>query len=176
MFIRVRLRLSIAAVPAVGQDEDYCVYRAPETIRFERHCADAETHRVQAYADLESEDGRARVLVLTYRRYSRAYVDEEASARSARRGPWRGDFVAPWDWRQGERLEGTATRSVRDSGSSSGAGNCRIKDNIGSGGARIYHMPGDQHYERTRISRSKGERWFCSEAQARAAGWRRAKR
>ena len=64
MFIRVRLRLSIAAVPAVGQDEDYRVYRAPETIRFERHCADAETHRVQAYADLESEDGRARVLVL----------------------------------------------------------------------------------------------------------------
>ena len=30
MFIRVRLRLSIAAVPAVGQDEDYRVYRAPE--------------------------------------------------------------------------------------------------------------------------------------------------
>ena len=34
----------------------------------------------------------------------------------------------------------------------------------------------DQHYERTRISTAKGERWFCSEAQARAAGWRRAKR
>ena len=43
---------------------------------------------------------------LAYRRYSRAYVDEEASARSTRRGLWRGDFVAPWDWRQGERLGG----------------------------------------------------------------------
>ena len=114
---------------------------------------------------------------LAYRRYSRAYVDEEAAAKRARRGLWRGDFVAPWDWRQGERLEGTAPRSVQDSGSSSGGtGNCRIKGNIGSGGARIYHVPGAQHYERTRISPAKGERWFCSEAQARAAGWRRAKR
>ena len=118
-----------------------------------------------------------RGFALAYRRYSRAYVDEEAVARSARRGLWRGDFVAPWDWRRGERLEGTAPRSVQDSGSSSGStGNCRIKGNIGSGGARIYHMPGDQHYERTRISLGKEERWFCSESEARAAGWRRAKR
>ena len=26
------------------------------------------------------------------------------------------------------------------------------------------------------ISEAKGERWFCSEAAARAAGWRRARR
>ena len=113
---------------------------------------------------------------LAYRRYSRTNVDEEASARSARGGLWRGDFVAPWDWRQGERLAGTATQSVQDSGSNNGACNCRIKGNIGSGGTRIHHMLGDQHYERTRISRSKGERWFCSESEARVAGWRRAKR
>ena len=30
--------------------------------------------------------------------------------------------------------------------------------------------------ERTRINTSKGERWFCTESEARAAGWRRAKR
>lgn len=41
---------------------------------------------------------------------------------------------------------------------------------------RIYHMPGAEHYDRTRIDASKGERWFCSEAEARAAGWRRARR
>ena len=117
-----------------------------------------------------------RGFAFAYRRYSRAYVGEEAAARSARRGLWRGDFVAPWDWRRGERLAGKATRSAQDSGGRGSSGNCRIKGNIGSSGARIYHMPGDQHYERTRISTAKGERWFCSESEARAAGWRRARR
>ena len=32
---------------------------------------------------------------LAYRRYSRACVDYEAGARSARRGRWRGEFMAP---------------------------------------------------------------------------------
>ena len=41
---------------------------------------------------------------LAYRQYSRDYVGEEADARAARRGIWRGDFVEPWDWRPGERL------------------------------------------------------------------------
>jgi hypothetical protein len=31
-------------------------------------------------------------------------------------------------------------------------------------------------YDKTRISPNKGERWFCSEDEARAAGWRRARR
>ena len=114
---------------------------------------------------------------LAYRRYSRAYVGEETVARSSRRGLWRGDFVAPWDWRQGERLAGAATLRSQDSGGSSGgSGNCRIKGNISRSGERIYHVPGGQHYERTRISPGKGERWLCSESEARAAGWRRAKR
>ncbi|WP_425441599.1 hypothetical protein [Roseovarius lutimaris] len=37
-------------------------------------------------------------------------------------------------------------------------------------------MPGQKDYGRTSIRTSRGERWFCSEAAARAAGWRRAKR
>jgi endonuclease YncB( thermonuclease family) len=50
-------------------------------------------------------------------------------------------------------------------------GNCLIKGNIGSSG-RIYHLPGSKSYAETQISESKGERWFCTEAEARAAGWR----
>jgi len=42
-------------------------------------------------------------------------------------------------------------------------------------GGHIYHLPGQKHYAKTRISEGKGERWFCSEAEARAAGWRRSK-
>ena len=37
-------------------------------------------------------------------------------------------------------------------------------------------MPGQHDYDRTVIRTDKGERWFCSAAQARAAGWRAAKR
>lgn len=51
---------------------------------------------------------------------------------------------------------------------------CRIKGNISLDGERIYHVPGGEWYDKTRIDTSKGERWFCSEAEAREAGWRRA--
>lgn len=52
---------------------------------------------------------------------------------------------------------------------------CNIKGNIShNGGQRIYHVPGQQYYDDTRITLSKGERWFCSEVEAQAAGWRRA--
>ena len=108
---------------------------------------------------------------LAYRRYSMAYVAEETAARSARRGIWRGDFVAPWDWRRGERLAGSRTAEKR----ASGAG-CRIKGNVSRDGTRIYHVPGGRFYDRTRIDTSKGERWFCTEAEARAAGWRKSRR
>jgi hypothetical protein len=58
-----------------------------------------------------------------------------------------------------------------------GAGGCDIKGNISiNTGERIYHVPGQEHYWETKISPQYGERWFCSEAEARAAGWRRAKR
>jgi hypothetical protein len=55
-----------------------------------------------------------------------------------------------------------------------GAG-CVIKGNISySGGQRIYHVPGQHYYDQTVIDPAKGARWFCSEAEAQAAGWRRA--
>ncbi len=53
---------------------------------------------------------------------------------------------------------------------------CLIKGNISDRGERIYHVPGGTFYDRTRISSAKGERWFCTEEQARIAGWRRSKR
>ncbi len=42
---------------------------------------------------------------LAYRRYSLDYVDEEADARAARRGLWASEFVKPWEWRRGKRLD-----------------------------------------------------------------------
>ncbi len=53
---------------------------------------------------------------------------------------------------------------------------CNIKGNISiDTGERIYHVPGQKFYDMTRIDPAYGERWFCSEADARAAGWRKSK-
>ena len=54
-------------------------------------------------------------------------------------------------------------------------GACNIKGNISISGERIYHMPGKKFYSVTQINPRNGERWFCSEDEARAAGWRKAK-
>ena len=106
---------------------------------------------------------------LAYRRYSRDYIAQEQAAQAARRGIWRGEFVVPWEWRQGKRL---AAATVPDR-----ATRCVIKGNISTRtGERIYHVPGGRYYGSTRINAAKGERWFCSEAKARAAGWRKSKR
>ncbi|MGE7367957.1 hypothetical protein ACQKKX_02665 [Neorhizobium sp. NPDC001467] len=54
---------------------------------------------------------------------------------------------------------------------------CDIKGNISwNGGQKIYHVRGQKNYQDTRIRVLDGERWFCSEDEARAAGWRKAGR
>ena len=53
---------------------------------------------------------------------------------------------------------------------------CNIKGNISTKtGEKIYHLPGMEYYTRTKISPEDGERWFCTEAEAVANGWRKAK-
>ena len=44
-------------------------------------------------------------LALAYRRYSLDYVDEETGAQAMRHGIWAGEFVKPWEWRRGKRLD-----------------------------------------------------------------------
>ena len=58
----------------------------------------------------------------------------------------------------------------------SGTSEPLIKGNISlSTGEKIYHVPGGEFYDRTVIDEAKGERWFCTEAEAVAAGWRKSK-
>ena len=52
---------------------------------------------------------------------------------------------------------------------------CTIKGNISvSSGKKWYHLPGMEDYETTTIHPDQGERWFCSEQEAIAAGWTKA--
>lgn len=55
--------------------------------------------------------------------------------------------------------------------------NCTIKGNISiETGRKIYHLPGMEDYESTTIIETEGEKWFCSESEAIAAGWSKAPR
>ncbi|OUC14857.1 MAG: hypothetical protein B0A82_11115 [Alkalinema sp. CACIAM 70d] len=52
---------------------------------------------------------------------------------------------------------------------------CVVKGNISvSTGRYLYHVPGMQNYNNTVINFQNGERWFCSEAEAKRAGWTKA--
>ena len=106
-----------------------------------------------------------------YRRYAEDYVNAELTAKALRQGIWAGTFQEPSDWRRARRAGGQESRpeTVKPPTKKSG---CTIKGNISAGGGRIYHLPGSRDYERTRVNDRAGERMFCSEDEAKAAGWR----
>jgi endonuclease YncB( thermonuclease family) len=102
-------------------------------------------------------------LAWAYIRYSREYVGEESAARADHIGIWQGEAMPAWEWRH---REWTAAEAGAPNG-------CAIKGNVSRNG-RIYHMPWSPWYGKIVMDESKGARWFCSEAEAQAAGWRAA--
>ena len=50
---------------------------------------------------------------------------------------------------------------------------CTIKGNISTGGNKIYHLETQQSFRGIRIQVAKGERWFCTEAEAINNGFRK---
>jgi endonuclease YncB( thermonuclease family) len=112
---------------------------------------------------------------VAYRRYTEDYANDELTAKATRIGLWAGTFQEPSEWRRARRAGGENTRPEKVSPPTKLSG-CTIKGNISAGGERIYHLPGMRDYERTRINDRAGERMFCSEDEAQAAGWRSARR
>ena len=98
---------------------------------------------------------------LAYKKYSKDYIHVEKLASKKKIGIWQGDFIEPWNWRIGMRIN-----EAKNIG-------CQIKGNISSRGEKIYHLPSSKNYLKTKISPSKGERWFCSEKDAQENGWRK---
>lgn len=96
-----------------------------------------------------------------FRRYADDYAAAEDTARADGRGIWQAPTETAWDYRA-HRWAAAAEAAPSD---------CPIKGNV-SGAKRIYHAPWSPWYDRTRVSPAKGERWFCTEAEALAAGWR----
>ena len=113
-------------------------------------------------------------------------ADDAASARDAKAGLWKGCFVAPKEFRIGKKdgaLIGAACRTDRDKEiraalfpeDFAAPAGCNIKGkfavrarvtfNLG-----IYHLRGCPSYPAI----TEPDRWFCSEDDAQAAGFRKA--
>lgn len=90
-----------------------------------------------------------------------SYGRHEQDARNAGRGIWRGTAERPDAFRN--RLWEAATKSAPQG--------CPIKGQI-TRNDRVYVVPWSAGYTRARVRTDRGERWFCTEAEAQAAGWR----
>jgi endonuclease YncB( thermonuclease family) len=111
--------------------------------------------------------------------------DDAAAAKAANLGLWKGCFAAPQDFRAGKKdgaLAGASCRADRDAEiravlfptDLSMPPSCSIKGKFAvrarfTGNVGIYHLQGCLSYAGT-----QPDRWFCSEDDARAAGFRRA--
>ena len=96
--------------------------------------------------------------------YSDDYAALEAVTRETGAGIWQ----APTQTAQAYRADRCA-RAV-----AAAPGGCPIKGNV-NGDERIYHTPWSAYYGRVKVDVEAGERWFCDEAAAQAAGWRAAR-
>lgn len=129
--------------------------------------------RLIATCRVGSEDLNAQLVregfAWAFIKYSTSYVREEEAARARRRGIFAAANRPAWEFRAERWAEATKQGSAAPSG-------CPIKGNISWTDERIYHLPWQRDYGRTKIDPNKGERWFCDEREAVAAGWRRAQR
>ena len=124
---------------------------------------------------------------LAFVRYSHAYDADERAARDAHAGIWAGALIAPWNWRGRNKqtiILGAASVPVNArlillsaaSAAEAPTPSCTIKGNLNRRGECIYHQPGGRWYSKLSMDLSKGKRWFCSTAEAEAAGCRAANR
>jgi endonuclease YncB( thermonuclease family) len=94
--------------------------------------------------------------------FASPYRSIEDAARAARAGIWSAASPErPTEWRN--RLWTMAKLRAPEG--------CPIKGRV-QGGERIYVLPWSSNYGRVRVNKRRGERWFCTEEEAIAAGWR----
>ena len=86
---------------------------------------------------------------------------EESAARDAKRGIWQGEVVRPQEWR--DQAWDAAKRDAPDG--------CPIKGVVMRASMKIYALPWSAAYAKARVRPERGGRWFCSEEDAKAAGF-----
>jgi endonuclease YncB( thermonuclease family) len=94
------------------------------------------------------------------------YGSQEREARAAKAGIWSaGDVERPAAFRA--KIWEEAKRRAPEG--------CPIKGQV-TGAARTYVLPWSPEYGRLQVQKTRGERWFCSEQEAVAAGFKAAPR
>jgi endonuclease YncB( thermonuclease family) len=94
-----------------------------------------------------------------------SYSSLERQARTRRTGLWQGEAERPAEYRA----------KVWEAAKRTAPGGCPIKGQV-SAGSKIYVLPWSPGYQRIQVRAARGERWFCSEREAQAAGWKPAER
>lgn len=115
------------------------------------------------------------------------YQNAEKTASAQNLGLWspstcNGDTAQPADNKNTDSSNSNKTKQIATSEGDAANNSdqtttvtCNIKGNISNKGEKIYHVPGQQYYDKTVITPSKGERMFCTEQEAVDAGWRKSK-
>jgi endonuclease YncB( thermonuclease family) len=88
------------------------------------------------------------------------YAEAQEQARQASLGLWHSEFTLPWAWRKEDRYPDEQIH-------------CNVKGTVSNDGGRLYYVPTDPEYARVTIDPAQGGEMFCSDEEARLAGWRR---
>jgi endonuclease YncB( thermonuclease family) len=99
-------------------------------------------------------------LVFAEKSFFNSLSNEETAARDAKTGIWQGEAVRPQAWRDQEWED--AKRDAPDG--------CPIKGFLRAS-TKYYALPWSADYDRAKVSTERGGRWFCSEDEAKAAGF-----
>ncbi len=97
--------------------------------------------------------------------YFGGYAVQENEAKRLKVGIWANDIERPAEYRA--KLWDSAKLTAPDG--------CPIKGTVTSAG-KLYVLPWSSEYPKATVRAQRGERWFCSEGEAQAAGWRSADR
>lgn len=89
------------------------------------------------------------------------YAVQENEAKRQKIGIWANDIERPAEYRA--KLWDSAKLTAPDG--------CPIKGTVTSAG-KLYVLPWSSEYPKATVRPQRGERWFCSEGEAQAAGWR----
>ena len=104
-----------------------------------------------------------------------------------RLGLWKGAFIAPWDWRHRNSktiilgaisvpLDAQKILIAPSATAAAPSSECTIKGNVNRNGERIYHEQQNRFYAKINMAIGGTKRWFCTQEEAEAAGWRKALR
>ena len=166
-----------------------------QTVRLEKGIAEADpAGRLLRYVYVGGEMVNMSLLTNGYAvvtdfpagfRHQTSFMVAQQNAKSDRRGLWKSSGESEDSSEQTKAPEtefagGTLPRPPTPENDSpcdfSGTSEPIIKGNVDPRtGEHVYHVPGGFFYSTTVVDEPSGDRWLCTEDEARAAGWKKSK-